>query len=304
MPIPDYQSFMSPVLRLASTGEEQLTRNVVSRMAVDFAITEEEQAQLLPSGVSTVLGSRVGWAITYLKKACLLEATRKGHYKITARGVGLLAENPTVINTALLRRYAEFVLFQSPKNGKEEPSVVVPLDKEKNPQEAIDEAYAKIRGILASDLLQQVLSCTPTFFEQLVLDLLVRMGYGGSIRDASERVGGSGDGGIDGIIKEDRLGLDVVYVQAKRWQEDVGRPDIQQFVGALQGRRARKGVFITTSNFTKEAKEYAGSIESRLVLIDGDTLANFMMDYNVGVSTTQTYELKRVDSDYFVEALQ
>jgi restriction system protein len=250
--------------------------------------------------------NRVGWARTYMSKAALLEPTRRGHCRITDRGKAVLAERPSRIDVAFLERFPEFLEFRALR--RERPTVDAPEPRppdrsamEETPEEALEEAYQRLRGDLEAEILLKVKSCSPSFFERLVVELLVRMGYGGTLKDAGEAVGGSGDGGIDGIIKEDRLGLDVIYVQAKRWEATVGRPDIQRFAGALQGHRARKGVFITTSGFSREATDFVKAIDPKLVLIDGSTLARLMIDHGVGVSTVRTFEVRKIDSDYFEE---
>lgn len=303
MPIPDYQSCMLPLLHFASDEQEHSLREAIENLAQHFALSEAEQNELLPSGQQFTFTNRVGWAVTYIKKAGLLASTRRSHFKITARGLNVLQEKPTNINVKFLRRYTEFLDFQSKKS--DDKAAVSPLStesEEQTPEEAIETAYVRVRNDLASDLIQQIMVCSPAFFERLVVDLLVKMGYGGSRKDAGRAVGKSNDGGIDGIINEDRLGLDVIYIQAKRWEGNVSRPEIQKFVGALQGQRAKKGIFITTSDFTNEAVQYASMIDNKVVLINGETLASLMIDFNVGVSPVRAYEIKRIDSDYFVDA--
>jgi restriction system protein len=239
-----------------------------------------------------------------MKKARLLQATRRSYFQITERGIEVLAENPPAISARFLRRYPEFIEFQSGRSAAERAGVTPTQSSEEHtPIEIIEAAYQGLRNDLAAELLQQLMACSPAFFEQVVLDLLVKMGYGGSRRDAGQAVGRSGDGGIDGIINEDRLGLDVIYIQAKRWEASVGRPEIQRFVGALQGRRAKKGIFITTSTFTNDAISYASLIENKVVLMDGEMLAKLMIDFNVGISPVRAYEVKRIDSDYFTGTL-
>lgn len=298
MPIPDYQTVMLPLLRLLADGEERSLREVRESIANEFALTEAEREELLPSGNSTYLANRVGWARTYLKKAGLLAYSRRGVLLITDAGSDTLSQNPKRIDVKFLERFPAFIEFRSAKKDKS----AIPPETENaiTPEEALDTAYGRIRGDLEAELLDQIKASSPRFFEQLVIDLLVAMGYGGSRSDA-RAVGRSGDGGIDGIINEDRLGLDVVYVQAKRWEGTVGRPEIQKFAGALQGHRARKGVFITTSSFTREAQEYRKTIEARIVLIDGAALVRLMVDHDLGVATSAAYYVKRIDSDYFSE---
>ena len=304
MPIPDYQSCMLPLLSFASDEQEHSLREAIENLAQHFALSEAEQSELLPSGQQFTFTNRVGWAVTYVKKAGLLAPTRRSYFKITSRGLEVLKENPSCINVKFLRRYKEFLDFQSKKSDDSKPIAALPLDEseEQTPEEAIETAYVRVRSDLASDLIQQIMACSPAFFERLVVDLLVKMGYGGSRKDAGRAVGKSGDGGIDGIINEDRLGLDVIYIQAKRWEGNVSRPEIQKFVGALQGQRAKKGIFITTSDFTNEAVQYASMIDNKVVLINGETLATLMIDFNVGVSPVRAYEIKRIDSDYFTDA--
>lgn len=302
MPIPDFQSCMLPLLRTISNGEVFSAGEVEHVLAEHFELTEEELSELLPSGRQRIFRNRVAWAKSYLKQAGLLESPKRGSIKITNRGIGVLQTNPPLINIKFLAQFPAFVEFRYGKAGEEIISQVTETAiSENTPEEILELAHEKIRVELSQELLDKVLSCSPEFFEYLVVELLLKMGYGGSRRDAGERIGQSGDGGIDGIIKEDRLGLDVIYIQAKRWQGSVGRPEIQKFVGALQGQRARKGVFITTSAYTSDAKNYAENIDTKVVLIDGRRLANLMIDFDVGVSISASYVVKKVDSDYFEE---
>lgn len=301
MAIPDYQSIMLPLLKYASDGKEHSLRETIEALADEFQLTDDERRNLLPSGQQTIFDNRVGWARTYLKKAGLLETTRRGYYRITKRGQDVLRQNLTEINTAYLKQFAEFIEFQSTHRNRVDESDDHETAETRTPEEEIEAAYQRVRERLAAELLQTVKGLSPVFFERLVIDLLVKMGYGGTRTDAGERLGRSGDGGIDGIIKEDRLGLDAFYVQAKRWDGPVGRPEIQKFAGALQGQRAKKGIFITTSSFTDDAQDYVSRIDSKIVLIDGNNLAQLMIDYDVGVAPLAAYELKRVDSDYFTE---
>jgi restriction system protein len=308
MPIPDFQTVMLPLLRLASDRQEHSVRQAVESLSEFFSLSDQERRELLPSGRQATFDNRVAWAVTYLKKAGLLEPTRRSHFRVTPRGLQVLNGQPARVDMKYLERYPEFVEFRTKRNHREDgvPTSVAPAQDEEpetqTPEEAIEEAHQRLRNDLAADLLQQIMACSPGFFERLVVDLLLRMGYGGTRKDAGQAIGKSGDGGIDGIIKEDRLGLDVIYIQAKRWDGSVGRPEIQKLVGALQGQRAKKGIFITTSYFTQEALHYTSMIENKVVLIDGETLAKLMIDNNVGVSAIATYEIKRVDSDYFAEA--
>jgi restriction system protein len=300
MAIPDYQTFMLPLLKLASDGQMHSMRDAFDALADEFALTEAERKDLLPSGRQPTFENRVGWAKTYLKKAGLVDSPKRGFFQVTQAGLDVLKQAPPRIDRAFLMQFPAFVTFQAPRQKLQEQADDQEID-EQTPEEGIESAYQRVREELATELLQTVKSCSPAFFERLVIDLLVKMGYGGTRRDAGQALGRSGDSGIDGIIKEDRLGLDVIYIQAKRWENTVGRPLIQQFAGALQGQRARRGIFITTSAFSQAAWDYVSRVETRIVLIDGETLAQLMIDFGIGVSTIATYELKRVDSDYFVE---
>lgn len=303
MPIPDYQTLMLPLLRFAGDGNDHTTREAVEGLATEFQLTSAERSELLASGQQAIFNNRVGWANSYLKKAGILESPRRGTLRITARGEQILSDNPTRIDVKYLERFPEFIEFRDASRNNRDTATTesVAVTTEQTPEEALELAHQSLRISLAQDILSRILSCSPTFFERLVVELLVKMGYGGSRRDAGERIGQSGDGGIDGIIKEDRLGLDTIYIQAKRWQGSVGRPEIQKFVGALQGQRAKKGVFITTSSYSAEAIDYASRIDTKVVLIDGKLLANLMMDFDVGVSVSASYIVKRIDSDYFEE---
>lgn len=304
MAIPDYQTLMLPVLRLASDGSEHKFSKAVEELADEFNLSSEERNELLPSGSQAVFNNRVGWARSYLKQAGLLASPKRGFFTITQKGSELIATNPLCIDSSTLERYPEFIEFKSRKKEKgaeSETELVATFEQESSltPEDALASAYNKLRSALESEILIAVKESSPSFFERIVVDLLVKMGYGGNRQDAGRALGKSGDGGIDGIINEDRLGLDVIYIQAKRWEGVVGRPEIQKFAGALQGQRARKGVFITTSSFTKEARGYASVIETKIILIDGEHLSKLMAEHNVGVSTVGQYEVKKLDSDYF-----
>lgn len=298
MPIPDFQSIMLPLLKLTADRQEHRRQDVAEPLAAQLGVTPEEQTKLLPSKRQEVFVNRIHWARFHLAKAGLLESPRRGVFRITDRGLQVLEAPPARITIAFLQRFPEFAEFRTASR----PADVRDPDEEATPEETIEAAYQQRRDALASELLTQVKQATPPFFERLVVELLVAMGYGGSRTDAGQALGKSGDGGVDGIIKEDRLGLDVIYLQAKRWADAVvGRPDIQQFAGALQGNRARKGVFITTSTFSKEARDYVSRLESKIILIDGKDLAYLMIDHDVGVTLERTYEIKRVDTDFFTE---
>lgn len=258
----------------------------------------------MPSGTQPVFDNRVGWAKTYLKQAGLLDSPKRGLFHITEQGSALLAKNPSSVGLATLDQFEAFRAFRSRRRDNEAEVIPAAVEPESSsvtatPEEQLASAYQRLRQGLELDLLEQVKSSSPAFFERIVIDLLVKMGYGGSRRDAGRAIGKSGDGGIDGIIKEDKLGLDVIYVQAKRWEGSVGRPEVQKFAGALQGHRANKGVFITTSSYTREAKDYSGMINTKIILIDGIELTSLMIDHNVGVSVVGAYEVKKIDTDYF-----
>jgi len=304
--VPDFQSFFLPMLRFAADGQIHSLQETYSVMAEHFKLSEADKKEMLPSRTQAIYKNRVAWARTYLAKAMLLESPKRGVFRITNRGKELLAGNPSDLRVKQLKAFPEFVVFHSQggdssKSGKIPPAATDAEEKTSTPDEIFEMAYQELREELATELLSLVANNSPEFFEQLVVKLLVKMGYGGSIKDAGEAIGRSGDEGIDGIIKEDKLGLDVIYIQAKRWQGSVGRPEIQKFVGALHGQRAKKGVFITTSGFTKDAQQYVATIDPKVVLIDGDRLVELMIDHNLGVSTAAIYEIKKIDTDFFLE---
>jgi restriction system protein len=300
MPIPDYQGFMFPLLQAISDGQEHSVRDIVVRLSDQLGLTAEERQQMLPSGQQSLVSNRVGWAKTYLKKAGLLDNPKRGRVRITKAGLDALSQNSNKIDNEFLSRYPSFAEFFARTPSDENlPEVVA--EETKTPDEVLDSSYQSLRAALADELLDQMKQCSPAFFERLVVDLLVAMGYGGSLVDAGQAIGKTGDGGIDGIIKEDKLGLDVVCIQAKRWEGTVGRPVVQAFAGSMEGVRARKGVLITTGTVSKDAEEYVNRIERKIVLIDGQRLADLMIDHNIGVATARTYTIKRLDSDYFVE---
>jgi len=301
MAIPDYQSIMLPLLKFASDKREHSIQDAIEDLASFFRVSETELQELLPSGQQKIFDNRVGWARTYLKKAGLLDSPKRGVFVITEKGLGVLKSNPTRIDVAFLRQYPEFVEFQTVKKESKETEEVEVSVQQQTPEESLEYGYQKLRQALAQDLLGKIKTCSAVFFEKLVVELLVKMGYGGSRRDAGQAIGKSGDEGIDGIIKEDRLGLDVIYIQAKKWEGVVGRPEIMKFVGALQGQHARKGIFITTSYFTDDAMQYAKKVDSKIILIDGDELSKLMIDHDIGVAQMASYDIKRIDSDYFSE---
>ena len=308
MAIPDFQTIMFPFLELSSDEKVHNFAEAVGALAKEFKLTDKEIDTLLPSGQQR-FANRVGWAKTHLKKAGLIDYPQRGHFQITQRGMDVLKETPKVIDMKFLMRFPEFQEFRKINHGNESKikskEEVGDLVDQLPPEESIEVAYQEIRAGLADDLLDYVLKCSPAFFERLVVELLVSMGYGGTQENAARAVGKSGDDGIDGIIDEDKLGLDSIYIQAKRYQKDakIGVHFIRDFIGALQGAKANKGVFLTTAGFTQEATNFVSKVHSRVVLIDGNRLANLMIDYGIGVSTRINYELKQLDTDFFGEAL-
>ena len=304
MPIPDYQTIMLPLLKHLSDGQEHSNAETLDALADHFALSEDERKELLSSGRQSVFTNRLAWAKTYLKMAALIESPKRGHYNITQRGLEVLRRDPERIDNNFLRQFADFEDFlkarvKGQKLSTFEREVIPESDSNRTPEEFLEYGYRRVRDELAAELLKLVKDCSPAFFESVVLDLILRMGYGGSRQDAAKTVGRTGDGGIDGIIKEDRLGLDTIYIQAKRWEGNVGRPEIQKFAGALQGQRARKGVFITTSDFTSDAADYPRFLDTKIILINGEQLAHLMIDFEVGVTEVATYKIKKVDLDYF-----
>jgi restriction system protein len=296
--IPDFQAIMRPWLELASDGEEHVLQDVISTLADQYALTPEERAELLPSGFQAKFTNRVAWAATHLNKAGALDRVGRGRYRITQRGRTLLSSGQP-ISVADLAAFPEYQEFKARSRSADTVRGTI---EESTPAEAIDAAIQSVRSAVATDLLERIKAAPPDFFERLVVDLLIAMGYGGSRRDAGEAVGKSGDGGIDGVIKEDRLGLDAVYIQAKRWEGPVGRPAVQQFSGSLDAHKATKGLFITTSTFTADAREYVKSIGKRIILVDGYQLGDLLIDNEVGVITEATYRLVRVDPGFFEPA--
>ena len=295
---------MHPLVSRLADVHIRVVKDVVAQLADEFKLTLEERAQLLPSGGTLTFASRVGWAKTYLKKAGLVQQPKRGLVQITDQGKAALAQQPVRIDVGFLEQFSSFLDFRN--SSREKPistrlNDVLPLPSDLTPDEVIEAAYQRSISALADEVLERVKACSPIYFERLVVQLLIQMGYGGSREEAGKAVGRSGDGGIDGVINEDRLGLDAIYLQAKRWSNVVGRPDIQQFVGALAGQRATKGVFISTSRFTQEAKDYAANSQYKVVLIDGERLAELMIEHDLGVSVAATYQLKRIDSDFFNE---
>lgn len=301
MAIPNYQKIMLPLLIALSDEKEHDRKNVVAILGKEFKLTDEELLRLQPSGHIAVFVNRVGWAFTYMKKAGLVKSVKRGIYKISKEGIKILKEKPKEINNEFLSKYQSFVDFQAREKTDDSSSAEIAAKETRTPEEIIDSTYKEINAGLAEDLLEKIKESTPQFFEKLVVEVLVTMGYGGSRENAGQAIGRRGDEGIDGIIKEDKLGLDIIYIQAKKWDNPVGRPEIQKFAGALQGQRARKGIFITTATFTKEARDFVKNINAKIILIDGQELADLMITNNVGVSKINSYEIKRTDTDYFEE---
>jgi restriction system protein len=302
MPIPDYQTAMRPLLEAHSDGNEHVNRDLVNELAEHFSLSEEERREMLPSGRARLFDNRVGWAKQHISMAGLIDMPRRAISVITERGKQVLQDHRDAIDVRVLAQFPE---YKEKKTGGKPPTEGNGDNTEQGdkatPEESFDNAYLNLRREVEQKLLSQVVSNAPEFLERVVVDLVVKMGYGGSLKDAGEAIGKSGDEGIDGIIKEDPLGLDIIYLQAKRWEATIGRPEIQKFAGALQGQRARKGIFITTSAFSREALDYTEKIDTKIILIDGEKLASLMFDHGVGVATSGVYKVKKVDSDYFDE---
>ena len=299
MPVPDFQTLMLPVLRLHRDGNEHPLRELNDLLAKEFRLTEDELAESLPSGRASRFANRVGWARTYLTKAGLLNLPSRGMSQLTERGRAVLDSNPPRIDVGFLERFDEFLVFRGSQRDGPAPISEIAQQTALDPYELLEQSYNELRLTVLDDLLTRVKTMHPSKFEQLVVDLLVAMGYGGTRVDAGRAVGRSGDGGIDGTINEDPLGLDIIYIQAKRWQGTVGRPEVQAFAGSLEGQRARKGVFITTSRFSPDAEEYVTRIEKKIVLVDGQRLAALMLEHGIGVTTLYDIAVQRVDQDFF-----
>lgn len=303
MAVPDFQSLMLPLRRLAGDGMDHTFKDAVEAIAIEFSLTPEERNELLPSSSRTTLFyNRLAWAKTHMTMAGLLQAPRRGVFCITQRGRELLVSQLARIDMKTLQQFPEYERARrGDVQASVEPAMPAVAFNELTPEESIERAHLSLRKDLARELLESIMQCSPAFFELLIIKLMIKMGYGGSREEAGKAVGRSGDGGIDGIINEDRLGLDAIYLQAKRWEGVIGRPEIMKFVGALAGQRATKGVFITTSWFTQDAKDYALSSQYKVVLIGGERLADLMIEHDLGVSVAATYQLKRIDSDFFSE---
>jgi restriction system protein len=301
--IPDYQSIMLPMLEILADGKEYNVRDLTNLLADKFNLTEEEKRRLLASGNQEIFNNRVAWARLYLKRAGLISSPKRATFIISDSGRKVIKKGLNKIDNKYLKKFPSFVEFMHPNHDEVDNIASTDESNNETPEETLDNAYQELRKSLASDLLNKVMELSPSFFERLVVKLLVSMGYGGSITDAGKAIGKTGDEGIDGTIKEDKLGLDIIYIQAKRWAPGnvVGRPEIQKFVGALAGQGAKKGIFITTSDFTKDARDYVPKNETKIVLIDGKMLAQLMIDNNIGCTTQHTYELKEIDEDFFDE---
>ncbi|MDX1941640.1 MAG: restriction endonuclease [Saprospiraceae bacterium] len=301
--IPDYQSIMLPLLKKISNGKVYKLRQLIDGLSDDFGLTEEEQKELLPSGQQPIFDNRVGWANTYMKKAGLVKSEKRGYLQITDKGKKILTDNPKKIDVKFLRTFPEFIEFS--KGKRNETTKAKELKEieteEQTPEEMLEYAHQKLMNDLSQELIETIKTCSPNFFERLVIDLLLAMGYGGSRIDAGKAIGKSNDGGIDGIIKEDKLGLDIIYVQAKRWENTVPTREVRDFAGALLAKKAKKGIFITTSDFPNSAIDFVNQIEPKLILIDGRRLGELIIEFDVGVSTQRIYKVKRIDSDYFEE---
>ncbi len=302
MAIPDFQSIMLPLIKFCADGREHANQEALDRLAREFNLSDDDRKELLPSGQQPVFDNRVAWARAHMKLAGLLENTRRGVFRITERGRQVVSQRPPKIDLRFLLQFPEYAAARARQQQNRREKTESEDQEANTPKERLEDAYRTLRENFASEVLAQLKASSPSFFEKVVVEVLVKMGYGGSRRDAGEAIGGSGDEGIDGIIKEDRLGLDIIYIQAKKWDNTVSRSEIQKFAGALQGKRARKGIFITTADFAQTAYEYAASIDSKIILIDGQELARLMIDFDVGVATEDVYEVKRLDSDYFTDS--
>lgn len=308
MPMPTHEDAMLPALQALQDGAARDRRELAERVADHFKLSAEDRARLLPSGKLPLIRSRTGWALTYLKAAGLVTTAKRGWYQITPAGREALRTAAGHIDSDFLDQYEAFRDFRSRSRTTDRKAEAAarkperPQAAESPPDEAMEDAYGRMRGAVEAELLDLARAMDPQAFEQLVVDLLVRMGYGGNREEAARAIGRSGDEGIDGIVDEDRLGLDTIYLQAKRWEAPVGRPEVQKFAGALQGQRAQKGIFITTAAFTRDAIDYAGKIATRVVLIDGRRLATLMFEHDVGVMARNSFVVKGIDSDYFNEA--
>jgi len=299
MAIPDYQTIMLPLLSTLSDKKTYTNREIIELLSNRFKLSDNERKKLLPSGQQLIFDNRVAWARTYLKKAGLLETQKRGTQRITDRGLDVLKENRQKLDVKYLERFPEFLEFRkSPTKEKIKAQQNI-IKANKTPEEILEDTFSLIKDNLAEELLEKIKKCSPEFFEKLVVDLIVSMGYGGSIKDAGQAIGKTSDGGIDGIVKEDRLGLDIIYIQAKRWANTVPIKEIRDFAGALLSKKAKKGIFITTSGFAKNAFDFVNSIEPKIILMDGNILSNLMIEYEVGANVYKHYKISKIDIDYF-----
>lgn len=304
MSVPDFQSLMLPLLEFASDGLEHSMKEARDALGKKLKLTEADLEERLPSGRQKTFANRVAWAKVYLTQAGILESPKRGKFFISKRGRKILSKKPNRLRIKDLEHFKEFLEFRKASNKNRTEKVTEGNETDtlpKTPEETLEQAYQQLRDEVANELLSLIKGNSPEFFEKLVVNLIVAMGYGGSVKEAGKATRKTGDEGIDGVIKEDRLGLDAIYLQAKRWEGVIGRPEIQKFVGALHGQKAKKGVFITTSRFSKEASNYVGQIDPKVVLIDGNDLVQLMIDHGVGVSSAAVYEVRKVDTDYFIE---
>ncbi len=305
MTVPKFTEAMRPIMELAEDGNEHSIREAIDAVSELFHLSEEEKNRRLPSGTGTYIKDRTSWALTYLSKAQLLERTKRGYFRITRRGLDLMAEKPERIDLRTLEKFEEFVSFKNlrtiPKTDSTNSLAIESVPE--TPTELMETGYANLQASLTQELLDKIKANSPRFFEELVVELMLKMGYGGFREDAGDVTGKPGDGGIDGIINEDRLGIDAIHIQAKKWEGPVGRPELQRFVGALQGKGANKGIFVTSSTFSDEAKKYAqGNLRDiRLVTIDGRRLAELMIEFGIGVTKVKSYDIMKLDTDYFDE---
>jgi restriction system protein len=304
--IPDFQTIMLPFLETISDKKEYDIHEIIDRISKYFNLTNEEKEERLESSNQPIINNRVNWTKTYLKKSGLVTQPRRAVVQITDLGIEVLAKTPEKINIKYLKKLPKFQEWQntfskSNKIAELETNETEISNEIKTPEELLEYAYLKLKHETEIEILDKVKSSSPLFFERLVIDLLIKMGYGGSRKDAGQAIGKSGDGGIDGIIKEDKLGLDIIYIQAKKWENTVPIKEVRDFAGALMGKRAKKGIFITTADFNKNAFEYVNSIEHKIILIDGKRLAELMFEHNLAITTINVFEQKRIDNDYFDE---
>jgi len=297
--VPDFQSIMRPFLEVASDGNEHSIASMARDLAQTLTLTEKDIDEMLPSGRQTRFRNRVNWVATHFRKAGVIDSTGRGKFTITGRGKQLLHDYQGRIDMNTLNQFPEYCEFRGINNIGDGTNTEIEEIRSKPPDELIEELSLKLKKQFAQELLDQVKQVTPDYFENIVLDVLVAMGYGGSTESA-HKIGRVGDGGIDGIIKEDKLGFDFICVQAKRWQSQVGVSTVREFAGSLLDRKARKGVLITTSYFTNEAKEYAARA-GNIVILDGQQFAELMVENNVGVTVANTFKLYKIDTDYFEE---